>query len=434
MRTFWFVIYNFLGVPALWLIFFVYSVFNSKVKEGFKSRRDLFSKLDESLSHLNENPDDKKKKRVLIHSSSLGEYQQAIPLAEELVKKDYNVMLSFFSPSGYNNSKVNDPNVIKTYLPFDSYFKEKRFLDKTDPEIIVFMRYDLWFNLIYNANKRNIKTVLANARYDENDKTWNIPVISSFKKTLYGMIREIFVIDNYDEENYSKKLSGEDVNIVRIGDSKFERVYQTVKRHSEDDNILPDKISKDKKLFVMGSSWKDDEEIIFPAIEKILEYEKDLLVLLVPHEPKETKITAIEKLIESKYWNIRSIRYSELGQYENENMIIIDKIGILSRLYAKAYLSYVGGGFKTGLHNILEPAIFNMPVLFSNIVKNSDEDEELIKNGCGIVITDTKQFYRVFRKLLSDRKYRDEIGEKCKFVFENKIGVSEKIVDKITKA
>ncbi|MEZ4822249.1 MAG: glycosyltransferase N-terminal domain-containing protein [Ignavibacteria bacterium] len=130
MRTFWFVIYNFLGVPALWLIFFIYSLFNSKVREGFKSRRDLFSKLDESLMHLYENPANINKKRVLIHSSSLGEYQQAIPLAEELVKKNYNVILSFFSPSGYNNSRVNDPNVIKTYLPFDSYSKEKKFLIK----------------------------------------------------------------------------------------------------------------------------------------------------------------------------------------------------------------------------------------------------------------------------------------------------------------
>jgi len=430
MRTFWFVIYNLLGVPALWLIFFIYSIFNTKVREGFKSRRDLFSKLDESLYALDKNF---KGKRVLIHSSSLGEYQQAIPLAEELVNKNYNVVLSFFSPSGFNNSKIDHKNIVKTYLPFDSYYKEKKFLDKIDPDIIIFMRYDLWFNLIYQAQKRNIKTVLANARYDENDKTWNIPVISSFKKTLYGMIREIFVIDDYDDDNYRKKLSGENVNIVKIGDSKFERVYQSVKRHSADDNILPDNISDNKKLFVMGSSWRDDEEVIFPAIEKILEYEKELLVVLVPHEPKETKISAIEKLIENKYWNIKTIRYSNLDKFNNENLIIVDRIGLLSRLYAKAYLSYVGGGFKTGLHNILEPAIFNMPVLFSNVVKNSDEDEELIKNGCGILITDTKQFYRVFRKILNDRNYRDEIGEKCKPVFENKIGVSRKIIDQITK-
>ena len=130
MRTFWFVVYNLLGVPVLWLIFFIYSIFNLKVREGFKSRRDLFSKLDESLSFLNKNLKNNKYKRVLIHSSSLGEYQQAIPLAEELVKKNYSVILSFFSPSGFNNSKVNDPNVIKTYLPFDSYFKEKKFLEE----------------------------------------------------------------------------------------------------------------------------------------------------------------------------------------------------------------------------------------------------------------------------------------------------------------
>ncbi|MBK8550069.1 MAG: hypothetical protein IPL53_03010 [Ignavibacteria bacterium] len=104
---------------------------------------------------------------------------------------------------------------------------------------------------------------------------------------------------------------------------------------------------------------------------------------------------------------------------------------MLSKLYSLAYLSYVGGGFKTGLHNILEPAIFNMPVLFSNAVKNSDEDEILIQAGCGILITDTKQFYRTFREILNSKKLRDETGEKCKLVFEDKIGVAKKIINMI---
>lgn len=130
--------------------------------------------------------------------------------------------------------------------------------------------------------------------------------------------------------------------------------------------------------------------------------------------------------------NIRSIRLSEIENYTDENLIIIDKMGILSRLYSIAYLSYVGGGLKTGLHNILEPAIFNMPIFFANEVKNSDEDEILIENGCGIVVTNTKQFYRRFRELLSDTRLRDEIGSKCKEVFSNSIGIAESIVNKIT--
>ena len=426
MRTFWFIIYNLIEVPFLWVFFRLYSLFNSKVREGLKKRRDLFSGLDKSLSALGQN------KKVLIHSSSLGEYQQALPLVEELRKKKYDVVLSFFSPSGYNNSKINLDNVIKSYIPFDSRSNQKKFLGVINPEIIIFMRYDLWYNLLFEAKKRKIRTVLANARFDERDFTWKIPVISSFKKTLYGMLDKVFVIDDFDDSNYKRMLSGVKVNIVKIGDSKFERVYQSARKFSDEEKILPEKITKYKKIFVMGSSWKDDEDVILPAIDKALKYDKSILTVLVPHEPKESKIEAIEKVIDDKYFNIRNIRYSEIDNYDNENLIILDKIGLLSKLYSIAYLSYVGGGFKTGLHNILEPAIFNMPVLFSNEVKNSDEDEILVQSGCGIVITDTKQFYRVFRKILNDRKYRDETGAKCKMVFEDKIGVAKKIINQIT--
>lgn len=427
MRTLWYVIYNLLGVPLIYLFFNVYGIFNSKVKDGLKGRRDLFGELSKSLLLLNK----ENKKNIVIHSSSLGEYQQALPLVEELIKKNYNVILTFFSPSGYNNSKINFPEVIKTYLPFDTISNAKKFIDIVNPETIIFMRYDLWYDLIYQAKKRGIKTVLANTRYDEKDRTWTLPIVSSFKKTMYRMIDTIFVIDEFDEKSYREKLSDDNIEIIKIGDSKFERVYQS-SRNVFTGEIFSEEIIKNKKVLVMGSSWKDDEDVILPAIDKALKFDSSLMTILVPHEPKETKISAIEKVIDEKYLNIKSIRLSQISNYKDENFIIIDRIGILSKLYSIAYLSYVGGGFKSGLHNILEPAIFNMPVLFSNKVKNSDEDEILLNCGCGVLITDTKQFYRVLRSFLNDKKLRDETGEKCKLVFKDSIGIAEKIVNKIT--
>lgn len=421
MRTLWYVIYNFAGIPVLWIFFRMYSLFNSKVREGFKGRRELFGNLDNSLLNF------KKGSTVLIHSSSLGEYQQAIPLADEFIKKKYSVVISFFSPSGFNNSRIEGKNIVKTYIPFDSVKNEKLFLEKINPEIIVFMRYDLWYNLLYTAKKKGIRTILANARYDENDSTWDIPVVSSFKKTLYGMIDAAFVIDDSDEINYSKKLKNENTKIIRTGDSKFERVLQSVQGRVSK-AILPEKVTPEKKIFVMGSSWKDDEDILLPAINKAVKYDDRFITVLVPHEPKETKISAIEKTIESKYTNLKSIRYSSIKNYSNENLIIIDRIGLLSGLYSSAYISYVGGGFKTGLHNILEPAIFNMPILFSNKVKNSDEDEILLKYGCGIIIESTNQFYRIFRSLLKNEDLRNETGSKCRLVFKGSTGIAEKIV------
>ncbi|MFZ1321532.1 MAG: glycosyltransferase N-terminal domain-containing protein [Ignavibacteria bacterium] len=426
MKKFWFIVYNIFGIPLIWLFFKLYSVFNSKVRQGLKERRGLFNDLSRSLSHLKNN------KSVIIHSSSLGEYQQAIPLADEFTKKNYNVVISFFSPSGFNNAKIVSDNVIKTYIPLDSISNQRKFLDLIKPEILIFMRYDLWYNILNESGKRGVKRVLANARYDENDSTWNIPVISSFKKNLYGMIDTAFVIDDFDEKNYKEKLKDEKTEIVKIGDSKFERVLQSVNIKSATDDVIPQSVINSKKVFVIGSAWKEDEEVIFPAIDKSLGFENDLLTVLVPHEPKETKISVIEKIISQRYENISSIRLSDIENFKGENLIIVDRIGILSKLYGIAYLSYVGGGFKTGLHNILEPAIFNMPILFSNKVKNSDEDEILIEKGCGIVIKDTKQFYRVFREFLTNKELRDMTGAKCRLVFENSKGIAEKIVNQIT--
>lgn len=425
MRTLWFVIYNLIGVPGIWMFFRIYSIFNSKVREGLRARKDLFTDLNKSFSVL------KGSRNVIIHCSSLGEFQQAIPLIEELNKKNFNIAVSFFSPSGYKNSKLSFPDTVKTYIPLDSVSNQKKFLEITKPDLIIFMRYDLWFNFLYEAKKQRIKTILANTRYDEKDITWNFPVASSFKKSLYSMIDTIFVIDEYDEINYKKKLKGTETEIIKIGDSKFERVYQAAKNF-RNEKVLPENVIRGKKLFVIGSSWKEDEDVILPAINKIQKYEKNLLTLLVPHEPKETKISAIEENIKIKYPYIQTIRYSRLENYTGENLIIVDKIGILSKLYSSAYISYVGGGFKTGLHNILEPAIFKMPILFSNEVKNSDEDEILLKYRCGIVVKDSKDFYRNFRKILKDENLRNEIGKKCESVFKNNLNVAKRIIEIIT--
>ncbi|MBS1492902.1 MAG: hypothetical protein JST55_05315 [Bacteroidetes bacterium] len=422
---FWLLLYNILLLPLVWIFFKIYSLFNEKVREGFKGRSLIFDELKKSLSHL-----DKNKKTVLIHCASLGEYQQALPFVEELVKKNYNIVLSFFSPSGYKNAKIPQGNIVKCYLPFDTKSTVKKFLDEINPSKIFFIRYDLWLNIINEAKKRNTSLYLVNARYDEKDITWKMPVAVSFKKHLYGKLDKIFVIDEYDEKNYNEKLIDYKTEIIKVGDSKFERVYESSKK-IQAKKIIDEKITKDKKIFVIGSSWKDDEDVILPVLDKISDYEENLLTFLVPHEPKETKIKAIENFIAENYPNLKTIRYSHLQNYYYQNIIIVDTIGILYSLYSIAYVSYVGGGHKTGLHNILEPAIFNMPVFFSNKVKNSDEDEILISSGCGILVEDSRDFYKNFRNILSNKHLRDSIGEKCKLVFENNLGIAKKVISTI---
>jgi 3-deoxy-D-manno-octulosonic-acid transferase len=419
MNKFWFLIYNIVIIPILWVLFNISAIFNTKIRQGLSGRKNqrfpLFPRG---------------QKVVLIHSSSLGEYQQALPLVEEFLQLNYKIILSFFSPSGFINAKIQNENVTKLYLPLDSYWNIKNFIESINPKILVLMRYDLWLNLLYICDKKKIDIVLANARFDENDKFWDFFISRSFKKSLYGYIKKIFVIDDQDEASYKKLLPS--VEVIKVGDSKFERVYEASKKITKKD-VLPNNIIKNNKIFVIGSSWKQDEDVILPVINKIVKFEKDLLTILVPHEPKETKIKKIESNIENNYENLSYIRYSDINNYKGQNLIIIDCIGKLLNLYSVASVSYVGGGFKSGLHNVLEPAIFNIPVLFNNLVKNSDEDEMMIKYGCGIIIHNKSQFYRVMRKLLQDEKLRIETGEKCKDLFKETLGTAKKIIENITK-
>src|SRR5690606_28288108 len=173
--------YNSFIIPALWLGFRVYAIFNSKVRRGLKGRRGLLKNLGKSLPHFR-----KGHKRVLIHCSSLGEYQQAIPLMEEMQGRKFDITVSFFSPSGYENSKLPFPDIMKIYIPFDTVKNVRRFLYAAGFDTIIFMRYDLWYNLVYEAKNRGIKLIMANARLDEKDIFWKVPVLNTFKKTLYN--------------------------------------------------------------------------------------------------------------------------------------------------------------------------------------------------------------------------------------------------------
>jgi 3-deoxy-D-manno-octulosonic-acid transferase len=423
MLKFWFWVYNLIFLPLLWTGFRAVSLINNKVRDGFKGRKNIFDDI-KTWSYTGG-------KRIIIHSSSLGEYQQAMPIVNELRELGYNIILTFFSPSGFKNSKVPFADVRKTYIPFDSYSKVKKFLEEINPDMIILMRYDLWFNFLYRAKKRNVKVIIANARYDENDIFWKFPIISSFKKTMYGFIDIMFAIDESDFRNYSELMEGTHTQIIQAGDSKFERVVEASKNIKMDDLLKPE-VYKDKKVFVIGSSWKDDEDVILPVINKIRKYEKNLLTILVPHEPKETKIEAIEKNIGDLYSNLKSIRYSKIENYTGENVIIVDCIGKLMGLYSIAHVAYIGGGFRTGLHNVLEPAVFNIPVFYSNKVKNSDEDEILTEKGCGIVIETRNGFYREFRKVLSDKDYYDKLSCGCMSVFKDNLGTTKKIIQNIT--
>lgn len=429
MKNFWFITYNFIFLPLFWLITRIVSLFNAKVRASFRERRGLFDKLKENLKTF-----DHDKKIIIIHCSSLGEFEQAKPIIEQLDKTGrYNFVLSFFSPSGYNHSKL-DPEwkskMFKTYIPFDSPDREERFINIIQPSAVIFIKYDIWFNFLYALDKKNVFRILANATYDRKFFKWGFFITRSYFKTVYNFFSVVASSNRYNVNKFRRILSPS-VKIEMFGDTKFERVKKA-KEIAQTQSLISSNILLNKYVLVVGSSWTQDENILFPVLDKLNSPTHkngiSLLTILAPHEPNENNLEYIESTLAENYPNLKEIRYSKLNNYKNENLILIDCIGLLITLYKYADMAYVGGAWHLGLHNVLEPAGYGIPVLFGN-GKLSDDARLLVDKGGGIPVHNVKSLYSNLLNLLKEKNIRNEIGHKSFSIFNNKKETSIKIAE-----
>ncbi len=423
MKNIWYFIYNFIIVPAIVIYFRIYGLFNSKVKKGLRERKRLFENLIINLAGL-----DRTKKLLWFHSSSLGEFEQAKPIIEKLkATTNVNIVITFFSPSGYDNSLRYPYADVVSYLPLDTPPLATRFLNLIRPTLAVFMRYDIWPNVIWQMKKHNIPILLVDATMRSSSKRKWFPAFS-FHKALYKSITKILVVSKDDLNNF-KRFNLDDTQLRIVGDTRFDRVYQK-SLEAKEKELFRRGFFGQNKVFVFGSSWEADEDVIFPAIQKLLKYDENIIFIIVPHEPT---ILNLEK-IEHSFLNYAStIRFSFLNNYKGERIIIIDSIGILLTLYHYGDLAYVGGSFKQGIHNVLEPAVYGLPVLFGPRIENSREAQTLVKLGCGFIVRNKKEAYRKMRTFLSKEDFRKEVGKiSYEFVHKN-IGAAGKILEEIYK-
>jgi 3-deoxy-D-manno-octulosonic-acid transferase len=432
MKKFWFITYNLLFLPLFWFVTRIFSLFNAKVRASYKERKGLFTKLEQNLKTF-----DPGKKTIIIHCSSLGEFEQAKPIIEQLDKSNsYNLVLSFFSPSGYNHSKLDSIPVskhFKTYLPFDWYGVEDKFIDTIKPSIVIFIKYDIWFNFLYNLNKKNITTILANASYDRKFFKWRFWLTGSYFKTVYNFFSVVASSNRYNV-NHFKRILSPSVRIEMFGDTKFERVKQAMVL-AKTQSLINSSVLLNKYVIVVGSSWSEDNNILLPVLDRLNSPAHkngiSILTILAPHEPTENNLEDIERNVSYNFPNLKSIRYSNLENYQNENIILVDCIGILVTLYKYADIAYVGGAWHLGLHNVLEPAGYGIPVMFGN-GRMSDEAQLLVKKGGGIPIHDGRSLYENLMMLLKEKDIRNEMGHKSYSLFNNKKETSIKIAELVS--
>ncbi len=424
MNILWLFFYDVIVIPIFWIFLQGAAFFNTKVRRGVEGRSDLFTRLESEMRKLKGN------RRIWLHSSSMGEFEQAKPIIAALRKryKDLHIIVSFFSPSGFDHSKNYRLADVITYIPFDTASNARRFIQTIKPTAAIMMRYDVWPNHIRQLNHHHVPVFIANATMRPTSARLSFG-LRSFHHYLYDALTGIYTVSERDVAAF-RRFDLKKVKIEAIGETRYDQVWQR-SEEAKKKHLFAASVLKKRRVFVVGSSWPDDEAVLLPTFRKLLKYDPNVLMILVPHEPTVEALEAIEAALGNKP---RSIRFSNMNDYNNESVVIVDGVGILTALYHYADVAYVGGSFRQGVHNVLEPAVYGIPVLYGPKHENSQEALELARRGGGIVIQNQQDCYRALRTLLSDERERMHAGATALKLVKENIGATERLLERIRGA
>jgi 3-deoxy-D-manno-octulosonic-acid transferase len=408
MKKVWQFIYYFWVNPGIVIGAHILALISQKVRRGLSPR---YSTIDKLQKWVENNKSDEK--RVLFHAASLGEFEHIRPVLQAL-KENYQTVnfVTFFSPSGYDN--VGQPKGLDFhfYLPFDYPHNWKNIYKIIKPSLIIIAKHDVWPGQVWTAHKHNLPIFLINASLSVNSSRtrWGV---KSFLKYVYRDFSKIFAISNEDAERFS--IHYPRCKVEMVGDTKYDQVVLR-KKIAREQNLLPKRWTENHWIFLAGSTWLEDEENIFPAFIKLLNEEKSLRLVLVPHQPEPKAIARIKETF--KTWGVQL--FSNLDELKNEKVLIVDAVGYLAGLYHHAHAAYVGGSFQQGIHNVMEPAIFGIPVYYGPVHENSYEAIQLSKDNGGTVVRDNNDLYGEIRIIYNNEEKRIELGNKAeKFATRN---------------
>ncbi|WP_299110733.1 glycosyltransferase N-terminal domain-containing protein [uncultured Winogradskyella sp.] len=401
-----------IGIFIAHFVIGLLSLFNSKLKLGVDGRKETIEKLRKAIK-----PNDK---TFWFHCASLGEYEQGLPVFEALKIKypDYKVVLSFFSPSGYDvrkNTKIAD---VVVYLPLDTTTNAKRFLNSVNPDYIVFVKYDIWPNFLQEIKKRDIDAILISAIFRETQSFFKW--YGGFMKSALFAFKHIFTQD----ENSKELLKDIGYNNVSVsGDTRFDRVSSQLKTDNSISFI--EDFKADKLCMVFGSTWPDDDKLYIDYINK--SSTQDLKFIIAPHNMKPSYIQSIKSQLK-----IKTTCFSEMSNknLSRNGVFILDTIGYLSKVYSYANIAYVGGAAgNTGLHNILEPAVFGVPILIGKNYEKFPEAKKLIELKGVVSVTNASEFETELNTLISNKEIREKQGKINKIFIEKNKGAVVQILN-----
>lgn len=375
-----------LSIKSYSFIVWLFSFFNIRAKLFLEGRRNIFQKLERSIEKSDQ-------KVIWIHAASVGEFEQGRPLIESIRREKLNcqILLTFFSPSGYQLRKSYELADYVCYLPMDSPANARRFLDITHPDLAIFIKYEFWYDYLKTLQQKEIPTIFISCILRKNHYLFKF--YSKFYHQVLRGITHYFVQD----ELSGQLLSGIGVDQYTIsGDTRFDRVFEIAEK-ATDVPLIKDFV-KGEKVMVIGSAWDSDLEVIKPFI---LEKMKKMKFIIAPHNIEEKQLTLFQGLP-------RSIRYSNLTEKKagEPRILIIDNVGMLSSLYKYGQFALIGGAFNGTLHNLLEAAVYGVPVFFGKNENNKKflEARGLTEAGGGFPFADSQELALDFAVLSRDEK------------------------------
>ncbi len=404
-----------LGIRTYLFLAYVVAPFNEKARLWYRGQKSVFPYLKDALKKGGAPV-------IWVHCASLGEFEQGRPLIEGIKKQHphYRVLLTFFSPSGYEIRKDYDQADYVCYLPADTKDNAKRFIELVRPEKAFFIKYEFWKNYISELNKSGIPLYLVSSIFRPNQLFFKSGIRANWYKNVLSGV-ECFFVQNQESADLLGSIGFD--NSMVTGDTRFDRVAEIAAKGK--DLPLIEQFKGDSKLVVVGSSWQPDEEILIEYLKR----NTSIKMIFAPHEVRETNINRLQAMLPEKAARLTSLE----GNIQDYRILVIDSIGILASVYRYADVVYIGGGFGVGIHNTLEAAIFNTPILFGPKYLKFQEAVELVNRKLAFPVIDVNELTIHLDQLIGNDEKMNEIELGCRQFMRENVGATALILENVFK-
>jgi 3-deoxy-D-manno-octulosonic-acid transferase len=423
---FWKTLYNTIAIPAMYLSFHIAARFHPKIREGIRGRKAVFETLENRLQSARP-----LERTAWFHFTSVGEFEQAKPLIEA-IQEDTRIVLTYYSPSVHPNVAKYPHCDAAAYLPLDTRRNAERLIRLINPSILVFSKFDIWPNLVWCASKHRVPVILIAGTLHPKSKRL-APIARAFFRSVHRDITVHCVISESDAERF-RRLCPADAQIVVTGDTRFDSVYRRAMAVDADEQFLPGQSTLSRPSWLAGSTYLEEERVLLEAYHLLRENApQPPHLILVPHEPTPERVSEIQEQLDARGFSY--LRFSELKDgvdLSHIDIIVIDTVGILAKLYRIADIAFVGGSFHGSVHNVMEPAAMAKPILFGPTIHNAYEASVLKDRGAARLVTDAQEMAEVVKTWLADAAGRLQMGQIAKQVIEENLGATERTLVHLT--